>query len=754
MDRRRIISIVDAARGEGRSLLLEHEGYAILDAAGIAVPRHVYLERGQAVDATTLAPLAPGEIVVKVVSEQILHKSDVGGVRRLPADLDRLRPAIDAMLAGVHRAAPEAELRGVLLVEAVQFATDQPGAEYLLSLRRDAAFGPALMFGLGGLLTEWYGELSAGESHLLFSAHDFDADAAVRAIGRTTLGKLALRPSRLHREAPIEAKALACTLAGLAELAALKDERGRPVLDELELNPMVGSNGRLVALDALGRLHAGEVERRPARPIATIGNLLRPRSAAVYGASASGVNAGRIILQNLKNSDGLDYGHLYAIHPKASAICGIPCHASAAALPECVDLAVVSIPAEAATDAIEELTREQKARSIILIPGGFAESGRDDLSRRIQKTLTESREREDGGPVLVGGNCLGIVSKHQYNTFFLPTYKLPFSDAPGSSLVLISQSGAYLVSMNSNLDGIIFPRASISYGNEMDLCAGDFLEYYLAHEPGISVFAFYIEGFQPTEGERFLRLVRQANAEDKTVVVYKAGKTDVGARAAASHTASVAGDYRVAKSLLSEAGAVVCETLNMFEDYTKALTMLSQRKTEGNRVGVITNAGFEAGAVSDHLWDLELARFPAELTKQLDRILPSIAHTGNPVDCTPMTGTKAFAEAVRTVADSDAVDMLIVSAVPATPVLDVLVPDPTGRHEENIFALRSLPAELSRIYREIEKPMIVCIDSGRLYDPSVLMLERAGVPVYRKIDRASRALSVFSARCRQGAVAG
>ena len=284
-------------------------------------------------------------------------------------------------------------------------------------------------------------------------------------------------------------------------------------------------------------------------------------------------------------------------------------------------------------------------------------------------------------------------------------------------------------------------RVSVSYGNEMDLTAADFLQYYLEHESGVSVFCFYIEGFQPGEGERFLALVRRATREGKAVVVYKAGMTPSGAKAAASHTASIAGDYQVARILLTEAGALVCETLNQFEDFTKVLTMLADRPAGGRRVGVITNAGFEAGAVSDHLYHLQLSDLSRETRGKLAAVLPEIATTGNPVDVTPMTDTEAFVKSVEILAADDEVDALIVSAVPVTPSLDILVPDLQGEHAENVFALTSLPNELLRVSRQIDKPMVVVIDSGRLYDPSVTLLERGGVPVYRKIDRASRALS-------------
>ena len=264
--------------------------------------------------------------------------------------------------------------------------------------------------------------------------------------------------------------------------------------------------------------------RRPARAPSRRSRLFSlPRSAAVIGASASGANPGRIILKNLKQSEGVAYGKLWAVHPKEKAIDGVPCVPSVAALPEKVDLAVVSVPAPAAPEVVAALA-DGKAESIILIPGGFGEAGRGDLEAALRKALADAHARPDGGPVLVGGNCLGIVSKRQYNTFFLPQYKLPFHDAPGDSLVAVSQSGAYLVSLTSNLDGIVFPRASISYGNQMDLTAADFLTYF-ADDPTVRLLVFYVEGFAPGDGERFVAAARRVTAEGRHVVVFKAGQT-------------------------------------------------------------------------------------------------------------------------------------------------------------------------------------------------------------------------------------
>lgn len=743
-------TILDVARAEERAVLLETEGYALLESVGLTTPAHLLLAPGEPVEPADLEALRSSEVVLKVVSPDVLHKSDVGGVRIVPRSAEAVQEGARAILEQVHRACPTADLRGVMVAEKVRFRADVPGTELLLSVRRDPAFGPVLMCGPGGVLTEWYGALSQGHSHTLFAADGFDADRAIAHLRRTPFGKQALEASRLFSTAPVAAAALARALTGLATLATYSDARG-PLLEEIELNPVVAVDGEPVALDALVRVAAASGARRRPRPIAKIAQLLHPRSAAVYGASANVMNAGRIILDNLKHSEGLEYGRLWAVHPKAERIDGVPCVSSTADLPTCVDLAVIAIPADRAGAAIDELVELDRAASIILIPGGFAETGEGERAKEIVATLAASRDRASRGPVLVGGNCLGIVSKREYNTFFLPAYKLPFHDAPGDDLVAVSQSGAYLVTFTSNLDGIVFPRASVSYGNEMDLTASDFLEYYLDHGTGPGgieitdpkVFAFYLEGFQPGEGERFLRLVRRARADGRAVVVYKAGQTEIGARAAASHTASVAGDYRVVRSLLLEAGAAVCETLNMFEDVTKVLTMLQGRRARGPRVGVITNAGFECGAVSDHLYGLQLAEFSPATLAAIEAVLPEIGHGANPIDCTPMTDTAHFVKVVEILAAAPEVDSLLVSAVPAAPTLDVLAPDPNGIHRENVFALQSLPAELGRVFRTTDKPVVAAIDSGRLYDSAVLMLERLGVPVYRKIDRASRALSAF-----------
>lgn len=755
----KIEEVLQLAARDGRRQLLEGEVYALLGHVGIPTPRYVTVPAGASREETAHAAAQllgsaggakPSGIVVKIQSPQILHKTEAGGIAFASADAGAVADAAAQVLDRVRSRVPEAELTGVLLSEKIDYPANLPGFEVLLSMRQDTAMGPIIVFGIGGLLTEWFGTLAPNQTTCVLSAHDpiLESKDLPSCLLRGPAFSLLFEPSRLHKRPPLDRVEFWSLLRRWADLARTfgSDHEGdRAVIEELEINPMavpIASGSVLpVAIDGIGRIGV-----RPSGPrrrrVEKVRNLLEPRSVAVVGASGRSMNAGRIILQNLRTAEGVAYGHIYGVHPKEKSIDSIPCVASVRDLPERVDLAVVCVPADAARDAVRDIVRERKAHAIILIPGGFAETGSHGLANEIIAHLEEGRGQEDGGPVLVGGNCLGIVSKRQYNTFFLPQYKLPFNDAPGDNLVAISQSGAYLVTLTSNLDGVIYPKASISYGNQMDLTVSDFLNYYL-DDAGVQVVVCYIEGFQPLDGLRCVRAIREHRARGRSVIVFKAGKTALGAQAAASHTASLAGDYAVARTMLTDAGAIVAETLNQFEDFTKVFTMLYDRIPFGRSVGIISNAGFECSAAMDALYDLEFARFTDATKARLRECLPGIAHADNAVDATPMATTRQFIQAVEAILDDPQVDALVVSAVPVTQALDDLPPDPDGRHPENIYSLSSLPQELIRVFRGSAKPFVVAVDSGRIYDDCVRLLQRGGVPVFRKIDRATRALSRY-----------
>jgi len=360
----------------------------------------------------------------------------------------------------------------------------------------------------------------------------------------------------------------------------------------------------------------------------------------------------------------------------------------------------------------------------------------------MRQAIEASHRAPDGGVLVNGGNCLGIISvPGGYNTFFIPPHKLPFHDAPGQNVASISQSGAYLVTQISNLDRAVRPRYAISFGNQLDVTASDYLDF-LAGDPEVRVFAVYLEGFRPGDGVRFLEVARRIVGEGRTVLLYKAGRTPEGGAAAASHTAAAVGDYEVCRQLARSAGVIDCFTLNMFEDYLMTFSFLADRRTAGTRVAVLSNAGFECTAAADKLYGLELSSFGPQTRERLRRLLPTgIVDVHNPVDATPVTPTATYVGCVEALVDDPGVDALVVAGVPATPYLEDLA---RGEgHDEDIGRETSLPSRLIRIFRSTRKPIVFSVDSGALYEGCVQMMKRAGLPCFRKVDRATRALAAF-----------
>jgi acyl-CoA synthetase (NDP forming) len=733
--------------------LNEIEMYGLLDVMGLDAcpafflpvshtPEQAELWAEQALEMAR----SEGRFLLKVVGREILHKTDIGGVELLSSEgltasdvLKKVTEMGDVLHKGGNFDAVEGYLAGAF----VPHKANTPGQEVLLSLKQDPAFGPCVVLGIGGTLTEWYGRGSGGGSTLILPAFGLEAAGVASAIEAHPLLSLLCFPSRLYPSAPVSLDNLVNWVLALAAVGTHVGPQGESefTFEEIEINPAVAHQGKLMALDGVGLISRRKWSDAT-RPVSKIFPLLGPKSAMVLGVSAKGSNPGRIILENLKRSEGIDQNRLYVVHHREESISSIPCFPTVADIPEKCDLAVISVPAQGALETITQLVELDMAEAIILIPGGFAEAGEADLAQSIEDVLKDGHSRGNGGPVMVGGNCLGIVSRDNYNTFFLPDYKLPFNPGVGENLALVSQSGAYLVTFASNYDGIINPRASISFGNQMDLTISDFVEHFTGVDE-VNVIACYVEGFRSGDGKLFLEKARQARAAGKKVIIFKAGKTALGAKAAASHTASLAGDYAVAKACLESAGVTVAESLDQFEDLIKTFTLLAGKAVRGNRVGIISNAGFECSTVMDQLGGLELAVFDGKTQSVLDEVLPSFAHRTNPIDCTPMTSTVPFADSCRSILASDAVDLAILSSVPVTPALDNLPADPEGKHREDLSRETSQPARMIQIINSSAKPAAVVVDSGHIYNPMCRMIEEAGIPVFRKIDRAARAMAAY-----------
>jgi acyl-CoA synthetase (NDP forming) len=478
--------------------------------------------------------------------------------------------------------------------------------------------------------------------------------------------------------------------------------------------------------------------------------------------SSKGVNMGRIILRNILAA-GFDPARATVVRPGLDEIDGVRCVPTIADLPEKADLFVVAVGAAQVPGVLSDLVETDAANSVILIPGGLGETrGSEDLADRLKAKIRAAHDSDDGGPVFIGGNSLGVISHPgRYDTMFIPETKLAKSrgDHPRSACFL-SQSGAYIIANLSRMPWFD-PAYALSIGNQIDLTAADLLTH-IKDDPAIEVFAVYMEGFQPGDGLRFAQAVRAAVSLGKDVVFYKAGRTSAGRSATAGHTASVAGDYAVCEAAVAEAGAFVADDFTEFSDLLRLSMAFRGKRIDGRRLAAMSNAGFESVGMADSIEGdrsrLSLASLTDATRARLASILESARLDGlvdvkNPFDVTPMADDASFAQLVDAVLDDPGVDVMVAGIVPLTPALETLAPG--DDHRESVHHPESVAKRLPTVAAEHDTPLVAVVDSGRRFDAMAGVLEADGLPVFRSADRAVRVLTKWvdvhlANRTRQG----
>ncbi len=787
----RFSAILAPAKAQGRDSLTEVEGLAMLEAMGVSAPRHHFVasaEEYAALAGLTVAKdgavsgnarsgegrhLFPGRrAVVKVISPQILHKTEMGGVaivaNETQAILDAIRQ-MEARFVMFH-------VDGYTVNEFVQFEP-RLGHEIIFGYRFAADFGPVVSFGPGGIYAEFLAEkFKPGSANVCFSPRTATRELVGETLAHNVVYGIVSAGLR-NTEASIPGEAL---IDALMNFISVSEALAASGVSEFEVNPMVirkvpsaGSTAgvsaarptsptsppsTLVALDCLVKLKDfSSIGLSPAadgkphnaaqdtRPVENIGRILEPESAAIIGVSEKGMNNGRIILRNLLEN-GFDPKRIYIVKPGAESIDGCRCVPDVAHLPEKVDLFVLVIPAAGTPETLAQIALSDKAWSVIVIPGGLEEkSGSDAIVKEMRKTFDEARAR-GAGPLINGGNCLGIRSvSGKYNTLFIPEHKLPMPKGAVAPLAVISQSGAFSITRISKHPDIN-PKYVITLGNQMDLTIGDYLEY-MSDNPDIRVFAVYVEGFKALDGLKTLNAAKAIVESGRTVIFYRAGRTSAGAGAAASHTASIAGDYPVTRELFAQAGAIVCQSLDEFDDAITVFTLLEGRKAKGNRLGAVSNAGFECVAIADNLGGMKLAKFSnatnAVLAKVLDDAgITEIVDVHNPLDITPMGSDDAYDRSFRAVLADENTDLGIVGIVPFTVRMNSLAAEPSV-HGEDVRKADSIANRYGSLMSETKKPFVTVVDTGPLYDPLCRLLEKYGVVVFRTADRALKMLELW-----------
>ena len=373
------------------------------------------------------------------------------------------------------------------------------------------------------------------------------------------------------------------------------------VIEELEVNPFTCSAGSLVALDGLCRF--GRPQRvRPPRPQGKVDKLLHPASIGIIGASATRMNFGRITLKNIIAS-GYDKSRLRVINPDGQEVDGVRCAPSLGALEQKLDLLILAVTADVAFGIIDEVIRTDAVESVLLIPRrhGETEASReprpadagDDRQRPAgDRPRTGIRRRELPGHHLAPGKLRFLVHSRGTPAENPEEGATHFgADQPERRL-----PGHARLSKNAWLD----PAYMVALGNQNDITHGDMVENFAAN-PDIRVIGAYVEGFKDLDGLALARAVRKATLAGKQVVIYKAGQSVAGKQAAMGHTASIAGDYEVCLSVLTQAGALIASDVSEFSDLFYIADCLSKKVVRGKRLGALAGAGYDTVAIGDSI---------------------------------------------------------------------------------------------------------------------------------------------------------
>ncbi|MCE9560367.1 MAG: indolepyruvate oxidoreductase subunit beta [Armatimonadetes bacterium] len=731
-------SLLMTAYEQERTQLYEHEVYRLIELVGaITPPLHTFIPKGSTIAEDVLAHYPGDKVVLKLVSRKVVHKTEAGAVLILSKEINGVRLEIDQMIA-THTA--HVPVAGVLVVEFVEHDSHGLGSELFVGIRSTREFGPVIAAGLGGLQTEYLAaKMRPGVAVAKAPVSEVNADQFLELFKETAAYDVLAGRIRGHKRTVSDSELLRCFRAFISIARQFCIDRGEegPDIGELEVNPFAFSGERLVPLDGRGSLRPAS-NSLPARPINPIRSLLEPKTIALVGVSSRADSLSRIIVHNIL-ACGIDRSRVSIIKADSSDYEGLPCYASIASVPDPIDLLVITVPASAVASIVNECGTSGNVRSAIIISGGAGESeGSESIGDDIRAAIQRGRSMEGGGTVFLGPNCMGVRSlPGMYDTFFVPEDKLPprRSRTP-QPVAIISQSGAFIVSRLSSQTQL-HPRFAISIGNQCDVTVSDLINA-MSERDDIQVVGVYLEGFVNLDGTETLHAVERMASVGKTVVFYKAGRTESGRSAVAGHTAAVAGDYDICQTAMRSAGAFVVDNFREFGQAIDLALGLSSRTVGEGRVFAVTNAGMEAVAMAD-----AGSRFEplSELLRtDLEAILSSRKLSGlvsprNPLDLTPQANEDVFDDVVCAALDSEEVDAVIISCVPLAPGLKTL--------EDTLAEPQSFVNLARKWLSRGEKAVVFAIDGGPEYDELVSRIRETGVPVFRSADEAARLMKLW-----------
>ncbi len=691
------MDIVEEALRQGHSALNEYEAKQFLDRFGIPVCREAIAHDATAAVKESLKIGFP--VALKACGKELFHKTEVGGIALNLKNQAEVKQESKRLLR-----IPGSQ--AVLVQEMVRGER-----ELVCGLIRDAHFGPCVMFGLGGIMTEIFKDIVFRLAPLTIQ----DGREMVQEIRHKEL----LQPFR--GEAAADTEALASILVKLGEIGLQHKS-----IQSIDINPLkIRPDGKLVAVDALVTLSKEPTKPRlKIAPKKDLTKLYKPDSIAVIGASATPGKAGYTVTHNIL-VNGYQ-GKVYPVNPRGGEIMGLPVCPLIAELPDGVDLAAIVIPARATVQAVKECIAKG-IKSFVLCAGGFSEV--NENGEALQEELT--RTIVEAGANVIGPNTSG----HTSTPYHFTTSIFPLGKVPQGKISYIAQTGnfathtMYCIIIDEN-----FGVARVTgLGNKIDVDESDVLEYY-AEDPETEVIFLYLESIK--RPSRFIEVARQVTSR-KPVFLLMGGSTGAGAKAVVTHTASMASNERILDGVIRQAGITRLYEYSHLVSVAKALACMPLPK--GNRVGFLAPSGALLVVLSDlceQRWGLDLPE-PEEKTRmRLQEISPDFIRMRNPVDIWPSVFEHSvefsYREAIEALMQDESIDavvpILMLAEKIGIPPLDFLV-------------------RLAHKYPE--KPLYVAFSAERKQmEAAKAFLEPKGVPTFPMLEEPFEVLSILN-RCRQ-----
>lgn len=685
MANQKVQKIFDEVFATKEKVITEESAKQVLTEYGVKVPPYALVT--SAAEAESKSKQIGFPLVAKIVSPQILHKTDVKGVK---VGLQN-EAQVKETFADMHgRLSKQYNVKGVLLEKMVP-----SGAELIVGLQNDPQFGPIIMVGIGGIYTEVFKDVS-------FRVLPITKQDALDMINDLK-GKKILEGFR--GAAPVDKNMIADALVKISNFGT----EMATYYESIDFNPVIFYEKDYYVVDAkiILRQQKDENAISKAQPDSSYMNLFfDAKSIALIGASPEAGKVGNSVLESMVKHDYK--GKVYPVNAKGyPEIMGIKAYKSLEDIPDKVELVVVTVDLKFVPDLLKQAAKKG-IHNFVVISGGGKELGgeRAAIEAEVKRLSQELKIR------IIGPNCIGMFNGANRLDCAFQGHARMLRPKNGN-VAFLSQSGTVGIAFMESSD-VFGMSKMISYGNRSDVDEADMI-WYLSEDPNTKVIGLYVEGLG--DGRKFMNTAKKVITErKKPIVVFKNGRTARGAKQAASHTGSLGGSYGVVKGALDQAGIIGVDS---YEELTAALKALNwQPVPKGSRVAMVTNGAGPIIAAIDNFerLGLQVAELSEQTKKAFKEHYPPTYVIGNPCDITGSANADDYRFAIQAFMDDPNVDIIM--------PWFVFQDDPL---EETIVDV------LASFQKQKKKPVLVGAMGGPFTKNISKRIEDTNVPVYHSV---------------------